>query len=147
MCLQDPFLQPPPGQVPDKTKNKRSDELLALERAQSVSFRKAYLGRMAEVLFEERKQIGEKTYLLGHTMDYVKIALETGEAAAQTAARTVSEAAAQTAARTVSEAETQTAAPEPAAARRPLAPGDVARVECTEFLTEEVLLGHETDLF
>ena len=153
-----------PGQVPDQVKSARSDELLALEREQSVSFRKAYLGRMAEVLFEEEKQIGEKTYLLGHTMDYVKVALETGKAAAQVtkqptaetrkaAARATKQPTAETgkaAARTGAQAVTKTAAETATQAvegRRPLAPGDVARVECTEFLTEEILLGHETDLF
>ena len=68
-----------PGQVPDTVKTIRSNELLALEKTQSKEFRSFYLGKEAEVLFEESKQIQGKKYQLGHTVDYVKVALETEE--------------------------------------------------------------------
>lgn len=67
------------GQVPDTMKTVRSNQLLALEKEQSKEFRSFYLGREAEVLFEESKQIQGKKYQLGHTVDYVKVALETEE--------------------------------------------------------------------
>ncbi len=68
-----------PGQVPDQVKTLRSNELLKLEKAQSKEFRSFYQGKEVEVLFEESKQIQGKKYQLGHTVDYVKVALETEE--------------------------------------------------------------------
>lgn len=63
-----------PGQVPDGVKNQRSNELLQLESVQSKEFRAHYIGKEAEVLFEEKKIIRGKTYQIGHTADYVKVA-------------------------------------------------------------------------
>lgn len=68
-----------PAQVPDPVKTIRSNELLALEKAQSKEFRSFYQGKEVAVLFEESKQIQGKKYQLGHTVDYVKVALETEE--------------------------------------------------------------------
>lgn len=68
-----------PDQVTDQEKAARSNELLLLERAQSLEFRRRYIGKEAEVLFEETKEIGGSTYQLGHTRDYVKAALKTDE--------------------------------------------------------------------
>ncbi len=68
-----------PGQVPDEKKTLRSNILLELERKQSKEFRAYYVGREAEVLFEETKVIGGAAYQIGHTKDYVKVALLTEE--------------------------------------------------------------------
>ncbi len=68
-----------PGQVPDDVKTLRSNELLELERQQSKDFRAHYVGKEAEVLFEETKNIGGVDYQVGHTKDYVKVALLTEE--------------------------------------------------------------------
>ena len=68
-----------PGQVPDSVKSERSSRLLEMEEEQSRAFRSFYIGREVEVLFEESKNIGGRIYQLGHTRDYVKIALETEE--------------------------------------------------------------------
>ena len=62
-------------QVPDPVKTTRSAELLAMEKEQSKQFRTHYVGREAEVLLEETKEIGGTEYLLGHTRDYVKVAV------------------------------------------------------------------------
>lgn len=67
------------GQVPDSQKTERSNILLELEKQQSKEFRSFYVGREAEVLFEEGKQINGKQYQVGHTKDYVKVAVETDE--------------------------------------------------------------------
>lgn len=64
-----------PDQVPDQVKNLRSSELLAMEKRQSKEFRKHYIGERAEVLLEETKEIDGRQYRLGHTGDYVKIAV------------------------------------------------------------------------
>ncbi len=100
-----------PNQVPEETKAARSDILLDLEREQSIAFRKAKLGKTELVLMEEIKEIGGKPYLLGHTMDYVRVAIpETG---AETKDRS----------------------------------GEILRLGLQDFLTEDILLGLETDLF
>ncbi len=65
-------------QVPDPVKTTRSAELLAMEKEQS-KFRTHYVGREAEVLLEETKEIGGMEYLLGHTRDYVKLAVSVKE--------------------------------------------------------------------
>ena len=64
-----------PEQVPEQVKNTRSDTLLELTEKQSAEFRKRFLGRETEVLFEEEKEVDGRTYWIGHTKEYVKIAL------------------------------------------------------------------------
>lgn len=68
-----------PDQVPDQVKTIRSAELLAMEKEQSKQFRAHYLGQEAEVLLEETKEIDGTQYLLGHTRDYVKVAVPLAE--------------------------------------------------------------------
>ena len=68
-----------PGQVPDGVKTARSNELLELEKRQSKEFRSFYLGKEVQVLFEESKDIKGKTYQIGHTKDYVKVAVSSDE--------------------------------------------------------------------
>lgn len=65
-----------PGQVPEETKARRSNVLLAMEKRQSAEFRRRYIGGGAEVLLEEEKEIGGVSYLIGHTRDYVKAAVK-----------------------------------------------------------------------
>ena len=64
-----------PAQVPEETKTQRSNTLFQLEQRQSKEFRSRYIGKNAEVLLEETKTIHNTDYLLGHTKDYVKIAI------------------------------------------------------------------------
>lgn len=64
-----------PNQVPDQTKTLRSNEFLTMEKRQSKKFRSRYIGKTVEVLLEERKEIGGKTFFLGHTKDYVKVGI------------------------------------------------------------------------
>lgn len=68
-----------PGQVPDQTKTLRSSELLAMERRQSKEFRSRYIGETVEALLEERKEIGKKTYFIGHTKNYVRVGVPISE--------------------------------------------------------------------
>lgn len=63
-------------QVPEPIKGIRSAALLQMEAQKSKAFRKLFLGSTQEVLFEERKRIGEKDYILGHTREYVRVAVE-----------------------------------------------------------------------
>ena len=62
-------------QVPEEIKNLRSEQLFQLEKMQSQSFRSRYIGREAEILLEETKEIQGQCFYLGHTKDYVKIAV------------------------------------------------------------------------
>ena len=64
-------------QVPDQVKTLRSNRLLTMEKEQSKEFRSRYIGSEAEVLFEETKELNGKLFQVGHTADYVKVALET----------------------------------------------------------------------
>lgn len=67
------------GQIPETLKTKRSNVLLEMEKKDSLDFRKYYVGKTVEVLFEEQKQIHGKNYWIGHTREYVKVALESEE--------------------------------------------------------------------
>ena len=64
-----------PGQVPDMIKTSRSNELLSLEQDQSRSFREYYIGKEVMVLTEEVKKLEGVSYMVGHTPDYVKVAV------------------------------------------------------------------------
>lgn len=96
-----------PDQIPETVKAKRSEELLRLEKRQSAEFRGRYLGQSAEVLLEEEKEIDGIRYLLGHTADYVRVAVKSGGHA----------------------------------------PNELVMLQIRNFLTEDILLGYETDFF
>lgn len=64
-------------QVPDEIKTQRSGILLAMEKQDSKEYRDCYIGKEAEVLFEEEKMINGIKYQLGHTMQYIKVAKQT----------------------------------------------------------------------
>ena len=61
-------------QVPEQTKKIRSAQLIELGDKMSQEFRRYYLGRTEEVLFEEATEINGKTYYIGYTKEYVKVA-------------------------------------------------------------------------
>lgn len=75
------------NQIPESVKAQRSAELLEMAKRHSVAYRRRYIGREAEVLLEETREIGGRVYRIGHTKDYVKAAVDVteslpGEAAA-----------------------------------------------------------------
>lgn len=61
-------------QVPENLKKVRSAELIELGEKMSLEFRKYYLGKENEVLFEESAEIDGKQYYIGYTKEYVKVA-------------------------------------------------------------------------
>lgn len=63
------------NQVPEPVKTRRSNVLMEMEQRDSAKFREYYLGRDVEVLFEEKKEIAGREYWIGHTKEYVKVAL------------------------------------------------------------------------
>ena len=62
-------------QIPEPVKTQRSNVLIAMDEKDTTIFREYYLGKEVEVLFEEKKEIGGKEYWIGHTKEYVKVAL------------------------------------------------------------------------
>ena len=53
--------------------------MLELEKKQSREFRRDYIGRNAEVLFEESKEIDGVLCQVGYTGEYVRAARKTDE--------------------------------------------------------------------
>ena len=84
---------------------------------------------------EEEKVIGGKNYLLGHTTDYVRVALPLAAYGAKPGDGVTTEG----------KPGAGTNAPE--AAGKNARAGEILKLELLEFLTEDILLGRETDLF
>lgn len=63
------------NQIPEPVKTQRSNVLIAMEEKDTATFRDYYLGQEAEVLFEEKKEMDGQEYWIGHTKEYVKVAL------------------------------------------------------------------------
>lgn len=66
-------------QIDEQVKAARSEKLIALGHDMSKEFRKFYIGKNEEVLFEEKAVIGDKEYFVGYTKEYVKVAKKTDE--------------------------------------------------------------------
>lgn len=64
-------------QTPEEVKAVRSAGLLALSHDMSEEFREYYLGRETEALMEEAYEKDGRHYFVGHTREYVKVAVET----------------------------------------------------------------------
>lgn len=67
------------SQLTEAEKNRRSAILAEAERKMSYCYREKWINREAEVLFEEEKQLGGRTYWIGHTPQYIKVAKEAEE--------------------------------------------------------------------
>lgn len=64
------------NQVPEQIKTIRSNELLELDQRKRRKYEEMLVGTTVEVLMEESVEIDGKTLQVGHTKEYVKIALE-----------------------------------------------------------------------
>lgn len=64
-------------QVPEEVKHARSDRLFSDLAPMNEEFLEWYIGREIEVLIEEKVSFGGVEYFLGHTKEYVKIAVPT----------------------------------------------------------------------
>ena len=64
------------GQIPEKKKAERSEKLIALAEKLSERYREGFIGKKLDILIEETVQIGEQTYQVGHTREYVKVAVK-----------------------------------------------------------------------
>ena len=68
-----------PDHIDEQIKAARSEKLIALGHDMSKEFRKFYIGKNEEALFEEKAVIGDKEYFVGYTKEYVKVAKKTDE--------------------------------------------------------------------
>lgn len=67
------------NQIPEQIKTMRSNELLELDRIKRTKYEERLAGTEVEVLMEEQIEHDGKIYQVGHTKEYVKIALQTDE--------------------------------------------------------------------
>jgi radical SAM methylthiotransferase, MiaB/RimO family len=62
-------------QVTEELKAKRSNELILLADQMSKEYKAKFMGRMERVLFEEEITVDGKSYQVGHTERYLKLAI------------------------------------------------------------------------
>lgn len=65
-----------PDQIPEQIKTERSAELLELDAMKRAAYEKTLIGKEVEVLIEEQIEVDGKKVWVGHTKEYVKIAVE-----------------------------------------------------------------------
>ena len=65
-----------PGQLTEKVKAQRSDELEKINKIHMKRFMSAVVGKKEEILTEEQTKIDNRTYTLGHTKNYIMMAVE-----------------------------------------------------------------------
>ena len=66
-------------QVLEAVKTRRSAVLLDMEARKSKEYRSQFVDSIVKVLFEENKEMNGRTYMIGHTREYVKVAVETSQ--------------------------------------------------------------------
>ena len=64
-----------PNQIDEKIKTLRSEDLIKTWEELTKEFRQAKIGQDTTVLFEEKILLDNKEYWVGHTADYIKIAV------------------------------------------------------------------------
>ena len=64
-----------PNQIDEKIKTLRSEDLIKTGAELTKEFRQAKIGQDTTVLFEEKILLDNKEYWVGHTVDYIKIAV------------------------------------------------------------------------
>ena len=65
------------NQIPEQIKTARSNELLELGQKKRIKYEEQFVGTTVEVLMEEQLKIDGENYQVGHTKEYVKVALKT----------------------------------------------------------------------
>ena len=63
------------GQLTEAEKAVRSDKMLELHQKRAAEYETSLLGKTLEVLLEEKVEIDGKAYYLGHSREYVKVAV------------------------------------------------------------------------
>ncbi len=62
-------------QVDEQTKNERSERLLSLADELQTKYEESFLGKDMEVLFEEEIEVDGAKYMVGHTKNYLQVAI------------------------------------------------------------------------
>ncbi len=65
------------NQIPEQIKTARSNEFLELGQKKRIKYEEQFVGTTVEVLMEEQIKIDGENYQVGHTKEYVKVALKT----------------------------------------------------------------------
>lgn len=68
-----------PNQIEEKEKTKRSEVLIQAGLELTKNYRKSFIGQKESVLIEEIKKINGTEYYVGHTMNYIEVAIESKE--------------------------------------------------------------------
>ena len=68
-----------PNQVPEPEKTKRSNTLLALDERNRKAYEEQFSGKETEILVEELMEKDGKTYWIGHTKEYIRLAILSDE--------------------------------------------------------------------
>ena len=68
-----------PNQIDETIKTKRSEDLIKTGEILTREYRLQKIGKEVSVLFEEEKTISGKNYQVGHTKEYIEVAVETEE--------------------------------------------------------------------
>lgn len=68
-----------PGQLTEAVKEERSRELLELHERRAKEYERGLLGEKLEVLLEEKEEIDGNTWYVGHSREYVKVAVPSEE--------------------------------------------------------------------
>lgn len=68
-----------PNQVAEQEKSKRSEILIQTGSELTKQYRERFIGKKEFVLFEEVKNIDGREYYVGHTKNYIEVAIESKE--------------------------------------------------------------------
>jgi threonylcarbamoyladenosine tRNA methylthiotransferase MtaB len=66
-------------QVPEPVKAKRSEELIEIGRKLRKTYLEEFIGKKNLLLVEEKEEIEGKEYFVGHTGEYIKAGVASGE--------------------------------------------------------------------
>ena len=66
-------------QIPEQIKTLRSNEMLCLDEEKKAKYEATFMGEKTQVLIEERIQTKGQNFQVGHTKEYIKVAIQTEE--------------------------------------------------------------------
>ncbi len=65
-----------PGQITNAVKKERSAKLISTGNESTESYRRSFIGKELDILFEEKTNIDGKEYFVGFSKEYIKCAIE-----------------------------------------------------------------------
>lgn len=67
------------GQIPEQKKTERSAVMIEMGHVKQLAYEEAFQGREVEVLIEEKACFDGREYWIGHTKEYIKVAVRSEE--------------------------------------------------------------------